>query len=236
NTLEHQPQKVAAMEGVWHTEKGAPLLLFAIPDEAERTNHFEIGIPNLASLILTHELDGEIKGLNEFESNHPPVKPIFFGFRIMVGLGLLMIAITWIGAWLLFKHRKLNNQQNPNANVDQLPKLYLNTLLVMTFSGWVATLAGWYVTEIGRQPWLVTGILTTKEAATTIPSDNVAISLTLYLITYAVLMVAYIRTLKIMAKRAITVEEFETAEPNPQGNLTGTGSMADTDNLIQGAK
>ena len=91
NTLEHQPQKVAAMEGVWETEQGAPLLLFAIPDEESRTNHFEIGIPRAASLILTHSLDGEIKGLNEFKGEHPPVAPVFYSFRIMVGMGMLML-------------------------------------------------------------------------------------------------------------------------------------------------
>ena len=151
NTFEHQPQKVAAMEGVWQTEEGAPLLLFAIPDEEQRTNHFEIGIPKLASLILTHEVNGEIKGLNEFEGDHPPVKPIFFGFRIMVGIGVLMILVAWFGCYQLFKRKVLS-------------KGLLKVMVGMTFSGWIATLAGWYVTEIGRQPWLVTGVLTTQRS------------------------------------------------------------------------
>ncbi|MBF4323523.1 cytochrome ubiquinol oxidase subunit I, partial [Vibrio anguillarum] len=93
NTLKHQPAKIAAMEGVWDTEQGASLLLFAWPDEATRSNHFELGIPKLASLILTHDLDGEIVGLNQFAPDHPPVKPLFFGFRIMVGIGVLMLLV-----------------------------------------------------------------------------------------------------------------------------------------------
>ena len=195
NTLEHQPQKIAAMEGIWHTEKGAPLLLFALPDEEQKTNHFEVAIPRLASLILTHDLDGEIKGLNEFEGNHPPVAPVFFAFRIMVGLGMLMFAISWFSRFVLWRK-------------EELPPWLLKSLVVMSFSGWVATLAGWYVTEIGRQPWLVTGILTVKDAATDIAPENVGITLTLYLILYVVIMVAYLHTIFTMAGRAIEIEEI----------------------------
>jgi cytochrome d ubiquinol oxidase subunit I len=199
NTLEHQPQKIAAMEGVWHTEKGAPLLLFALPDEKERTNHFELAIPKMASFILTHDLNGEIKGLNEFEGNHPPVAPVFFAFRIMVGLGMLMLAISWFGRFELWRK-------------NQLPPWLLKALVVMSFSGWVATLAGWYVTEIGRQPWLVTGILTIKEAATDIAPENVGLTLIMYLILYVVIMVAYLHTIFTMAGRAIEIEEISDDE------------------------
>src|SRR6185295_952624 len=96
NTLEHQPQKIAAMEAVWDTERGAPLLLFAWPDEKERTNHAAIGIPRGASLILRHHADAEVKGLNDFKGAHPPVAPLFFGFRLMVGIGVLMLATSWL--------------------------------------------------------------------------------------------------------------------------------------------
>ena len=106
NTLKHQPQKVAAMEGLWETTKGAPLLLFAIPDEESRENHFEIPVPYGASFILTHKLDGEIKGLNEFEGEHPPVAPVFYGFRVMVGVGMLMLAVSWIGSFYLSLHNR----------------------------------------------------------------------------------------------------------------------------------
>ena len=199
NTLEHQPQKIAAMEGIWHTEKGAPLLLFAIPDEENKTNHFELAIPKMASFILTHDFDGEIKGLNEFEDNHPPVAPLFFAFRIMVSIGMLMLLISWLSRILLWRN-------------NTLAPWLLKILVVMSFSGWFATIAGWYVTEIGRQPWLVTGILSVKDAATDIAPGNVALSLSLYLILYAVLMTAYLHTVFTMAKRAIEIEEITDDE------------------------
>ncbi|MCG3747421.1 cytochrome ubiquinol oxidase subunit I [Vibrio cincinnatiensis] len=200
NTLEHQPEKIAAMEGAWETEKGAPLLLFAWPDEATRSNHFEIGIPKLASLILTHELDGEIVGLNAFAPDHPPVKPLFFGFRIMVGMGILMLMVSWYGAWRYIRRRSL-------------PKPYLYGVVAMTFSGWIATLAGWYVTEIGRQPWLVNGVLRTSDAVTTVASSSVAFSLTLYLVVYAVLLVAYIHTLFYLARQFSDAEAIAVNPP-----------------------
>ncbi|KID55898.1 cytochrome D ubiquinol oxidase subunit I [Pseudoalteromonas luteoviolacea] len=200
NTFKHQPQKVAAMEGVWETEKGAPLLLFAVPDETNRTNHFELAIPNLASLILTHELDGEIKGLNEFKDAHPPVKPVFYGFRVMVGLGLLMILVTVITRVTLFKHK-------------ELPIWQLKLLVAMTFSGWVATLAGWYVTEIGRQPYMVQGLVRIDELVTKVPSEHVLYTLIGYLSVYAILLTAYIKTLFYTADKAVEVEEYELNPP-----------------------
>ncbi|MCH9692094.1 MAG: cytochrome ubiquinol oxidase subunit I [Gammaproteobacteria bacterium] len=207
NTLQHQPQKIAAMEGIWHTEKGAPLLLFAIPDEQQKTNHFPIALPKMASLILTHELEGEIKGLNAFKDNHPPVKPLFFAFRIMVGTGLLMLLVAWVGCYQL---RKANEP----------PRWLLKLLVAMTFSGWLATLAGWYVTEIGRQPWLVSGILKTADAVTSVAATHVGLSLLLYLSVYGLLMWAYIHTLKVMALKSVSVEEFETTPPAAGANLT----------------
>ncbi|ELC9555399.1 cytochrome ubiquinol oxidase subunit I [Vibrio alginolyticus] len=194
NTLEHQPAKIAAMEGVWETEQGAPLLLFAMPNEETRSNDFEVGIPKLASLILTHDLDGEIQGLNEFAPDHPPVKPLFFGFRVMVGVGVLMLLVSWYGGVTL-------------ARKKALPKPYLYTVLAMTFSGWIATLAGWYVTEIGRQPWLVSGVLRTSEAVTTVASSSVMTSLIMYLAIYAALLVAYIHTLFYLARKDIAAHE-----------------------------
>jgi cytochrome d ubiquinol oxidase subunit I len=199
NTLEHQPQKIAAMEGIWHTEKGAPLLLFAIPDEKQKTNHFELAIPKMASFILTHDFEGEIKGLNEFEGNHPPVAPVFFAFRIMVGIGMLMLLISWVSRIQLLRNKPL-------------PPWLLKALVAMSFSGWIATLAGWYVTEIGRQPWLVTGILTVEDAATDIGAGNVALSLAMYLTLYVVIMAAYLHTIFTMANRAVEIEEITDEE------------------------
>jgi len=196
NTLHHQPAKIAAMESVWHTEKGAPLILFAVPDEKTQSNLFALEIPRGASLILGHDLNAEIKGLNEFPNAHPPVKPLFFGFRIMVGMGMLMLLVSWVAVWQYIRKKELS-------------PLMLKVFLGMTFSGWVATLAGWYVTEIGRQPYLVTGILKTADAVTQLPSHNVGTSLTLYLLLYAFLLTAYIRTLFVMARKAVLVDRPE---------------------------
>jgi cytochrome d ubiquinol oxidase subunit I len=187
NTLEHQPAKVAAMEGVWQDEKGAPALIFAIPNEETRSNDYAIGIPKLASLILTHELDGEIKGLDSFPNAHPPVAPVFWGFRVMVGVGMLMLAVSWWTAWRL--------RRNAAPTVWQA-----RALLAMTFSGWVATLAGWYVTEIGRQPWLVTGVLRTVDAISATPAPIIGISLTAYLLLYVALLAAYVSVLFYLAR------------------------------------
>ncbi len=191
NTLKHQPAKIAAIEGVWHDERGAPLLLFAWPDETERRNHFEIGVPKLASLILTHDVDGEIRGLDSFRDAHPPVAPLFWGFRVMVGTGVLMLLVSWFAAW------RLRGGRDPGVWATR-------ALVAMTFSGWVATLAGWYVTEIGRQPWLVYGVLRTADAASTVPAPMIGLSLTAYLMVYVLLLVAYVSVLFHLAKKAGT--------------------------------
>jgi cytochrome d ubiquinol oxidase subunit I len=95
NTLEHQPAKIAAIEGIWHTEKGAPLTLFGWPNEKEGRTDYAVQVPKLASLILAHDINAEIKGLNEFPNAHPPVAPVFWSFRVMVGMGMLMLAVSW---------------------------------------------------------------------------------------------------------------------------------------------
>ena len=187
NTLKHQPAKIAAMEGVWQDEKGAPALIFALPNEETRSNDYAIGIPKLASLILTHELDGEIKGLDSFIGEHPPVAPVFWGFRVMVGIGMLMLAVSWWAAWRLRRGGEPTTWQ-------------ARALLAMTFSGWVATLAGWYVTEIGRQPWLVTGVLRTGDAISATPAPIIGISLTAYLLLYVALLAAYVSVLFYLAR------------------------------------
>src|SRR5258706_1423157 len=189
NTLEHQPAKIAAMEGVWQTERGAPALAFAMPNEKTRSNDFAIGIPNLASLILTHKMDGEIKGLNEFIGKHPPVAPVFWAFRIMVGVGMLMLAVSWLSAWQLKRRGE--------------PARWLTMVLIgMTFAGWVATVAGWYVTEIGRQPYLVYGVLTTIEAASSVPSGMILSTFIMYLALYLTLATAYVSLVFYFARSA----------------------------------
>jgi cytochrome d ubiquinol oxidase subunit I len=193
NTRDHQPAKLAAMEALWETTEGAPLTLFALPDEEARENRMEVSIPKLGSLIITHDPNGKILGLNEFEGEHPPVAPVFWSFRVMVGVGMLMIAVASLGTYYLFRK-------------GQLPKWFLKVLLGMTFSGWVATLSGWYVTEIGRQPWLVYGVLKTKDAVADLPPSHVGLTLSAYLITYFILGIAYIYSLFYLARKAMTEE------------------------------
>lgn len=196
NTLHHQPAKIAAMEAIWHTEKNVPLVLFAIPDKETQSNKFAIEVPNMASIILTHSADGELKGLNEFPNAHPPVAPLFYGFRIMVGVGMLMLLVSWVGCWQIYRRKEVS-------------PLMLKVFVGMTFSGWIATLSGWYVTEIGRQPWLVTGVLKTADAVTSTPASNVGTSLAIYLTLYVVLLIAYIRTLFVMARKSVLVDRPE---------------------------
>jgi len=156
NTLAHQPAKLAAMEGIWHTEKGVGAVLFAIPDAETQSNHYEIAIPKLASLYLTHDINGEIKGVSAFGEDHPPVGPVFWAFRIMVGVGLLMLGVSW---WSV---RQLRGQAPPSTYLAK-------GLALMSFAGWFAVVPGWYVTEIGRQPWLVYGVLRTRTPRLTLP-------------------------------------------------------------------
>ena len=179
NTLEHQPAKLAAMEGIWEGGKGVPAVLIGIPDPKTRTNLYEVSIPKLASFYLTHDWDGEVKGLNDFGDKVPPVAPVFFAFRVMVGIGLLMLLTSWLGRWQLRGGR-------------ELPRWMAKGLVLMTFSGWIGVLSGWYVTEIGRQPYLVTGVLTTAEAVTKLPTGMVLSSLLAYLAVYVGLLLAYI--------------------------------------------
>ncbi len=178
NTLEHQPAKIAAIEALWHTERGAALVLFAIPNEETKTNDYAIELPYGASLILKHDKRGEVRGIESFGDDRPAVAPLFFGFRIMVGIGVLMLLVSWLGAWATRARR-------------EAPRWMLWMFAAFTFSGWVATLAGWIVTEVGRQPWLVTGVLRTRDAVGPASGAQLGASLTGYILTYAALFIAY---------------------------------------------
>jgi len=201
NTLEHQPAKIAAIEGVWHTEKGVALTLFGWPNEKERRTDYAVQVPKLASLILAHDADAELKGLDEFPDAHPPVAPVFWSFRVMVGMGLLMLGVSWSCAWTLWRRRTA-------AGANPFPRWQLRLLAAMTFSGWVSTLAGWYVTEIGRQPFLVYGILRTADLVADHPPQMVLGTLLAYLAVYAFLLAAYVLVLMYMAAHP--------AQPTPQ--------------------
>jgi len=186
NTLEHQPEKIAAIEAIWHGGKGVPLELFAIPNQKTHSNDYSIAIPKGASLILRHDPDGALEGLDAFGDDIPPVAPVFFAFRIMVGAGFAMLALAWLGAW--------KTRRGAAA-----PRWLLWTFAGATFIGWVATLAGWIVTEMGRQPWLVTGILRTRDALGAVPDAALGASLTGYVLTYGLMLLAYIVVLTHLA-------------------------------------
>jgi cytochrome d ubiquinol oxidase subunit I len=186
NTLEHQPAKIAGIEAIWHTERGVPLVLFAVPNEALRRNDYSIELPYGASLVLKHDAKAELKGIDAFEPDRPPVAPLFYGFRVMVGVGMLMLLASWWGSWA-------------TRGARAAPRWMLWAFAAFTFSGWIATLAGWIVTEMGRQPWLVTGILRTRDAVGPISGAQLGASLTGYILTYALMFIAYLIVLTHMA-------------------------------------
>jgi len=177
NTLKYQPAKIAALEAIWTTEKGVPLTLVGIPNEDARRTDFAIKVPRAGSLILAHDADAELKGLDAFEE-HPPVAPLFFAFRIMVGTGVLMLCLSWFGAFQIYRKKEFS-------------RAALWAFAAFTFSGWVAVLAGWIVTEMGRQPWLVTGLLRTAEAVGDVAGTKIGMSFTAYVITYAALLISF---------------------------------------------
>ncbi|OLO03370.1 cytochrome ubiquinol oxidase subunit I [Salinicola socius] len=180
NTLEHQPMKIAAMEGNWETQSNVPLLLFALPDRELQANRVEIGIPNGASLILRHDVDGVVPGLKEIPvEQQQPVWIVFYSFRVMVALGLLMIACAVTGL-VLRRGGKLYTQ-----------RWFLHVLQVMSISPFLAVTAGWFVTEIGRSPWLVYGVLSYADAVTpSLTGWMVLATLIGYVAVYAVIFCA----------------------------------------------
>ena len=175
NVREHQPAKLAAIEARWETERRVPLTLFAWPDEKAETNHYAVDVPYLGSLILTHSLDGEVKGLKDFPvDERPPVKPVFFAFRVMVGLGFSMLSLAVFGLLLWWRGRLFDS------------RWYLRAFALMLPSGFVCVLAGWYVTEIGRQPWTIYGLLRTRDSFSGVDLTSVIVSLSSFVVVYAV--------------------------------------------------
>ena len=175
NTLKYQPAKLAAIEGHWETnrDEGMPLYLFGLPDmEAEETK-YALGIPNLGSLIMTHTLDGEAKGLKEFAPEDRPNSTIvFWSFRVMVGMGLLMILLALLGLWI-----------GKSGRFYESPLLH-KFAVVMGPSGFIALLAGWFTTEVGRQPWVVYGVLRTKYALSPVSAEQVGLTLIIFVLVY----------------------------------------------------
>jgi cytochrome d ubiquinol oxidase subunit I len=228
NTKEYQPAKVAAMEGNWSdTDGNTPLILFALPDDEARENRFEIAIPNLASIILTHSADGPIPALDEFVAEdgtvlHPPVDKVFWSFRVMVGTGMAMLLLSWGSVAFLWRRRPCPETGDERRFlIRYLPKPLLWALVPMTFAGWVATLAGWYTTEIGRQPWLVNGVMSTAEAVADVPAPMVLSTLLGYLAIYAALLFAYVSVIVYLAVKA--------RHDDPLDNLTPASGEAVVD-------
>ena len=177
NTLQHQPAKLAAIEAHWNRETRAPLALFAIPDQKAETNHFAIEVPLAGSLILTHDVNGEVPGLKDFPArDRAPVAIPFFAFRIMVGVGLLMLALVLAGIWLRFRKQLYDRPW------------FLRALMWASPLGFIAVIAGWTTTEVGRQPWSVYGVMRTAASVTpSLTGTDVLISLAGYIAAYCIM-------------------------------------------------
>lgn len=190
NVREHQPLKVAAMEGLWDTSRGAPMLLFAIPDSKREENRFELKLPHVASLILTHDWNGEVQGLKSVSPDErPPVGIVFWSFRVMVGIGMAMLLTVAFGAWLA-RRGKLDAHRG-----------FLRLATLMTPAGFIATLAGWYVAEVGRQPWVVHGLLHTRDAVSELVPLQVEHTLLMFGATYSALFAVFLFYLLRLIKR-----------------------------------
>ena len=211
NTLEYQPAKIAAIEAVWETESGAALTLFGFPDEEEKATHMAIKIPKMASLILKHELDAELQGISDFEGEHPPVAIVFWSFRVMVGIGSLMLLVSWWAAWVMLRGKDLG-------------KPLLIIMSWMSFSGWIAVLAGWYVTEIGRQPWIIYGAVKTSEVVADHPPGIVLGTLISYALIYIFLLFSYIGAIMYLATKPARTIVMLQEYPDDSHKFTGGSS------------
>ncbi|MBX9873760.1 MAG: cytochrome ubiquinol oxidase subunit I [Beijerinckiaceae bacterium] len=227
DTAKYQPAKLAAIEAHWDSSKPAPLVLFAWPDEEKGVNRFEIAIPGLASLLTHGSMDALFPSLNDFAmQDRPPVNIPFFGFRIMVGIGVFMIAFGWLGAWLWWRGRVFEERR---------------WLWVAQYTwpfGFVAILAGWFVTEVGRQPWIATGVLRSKDAISPITTGQVAISLALFVCVYCVVFSAGVLLINRLIDKgpdAITLQDPPEqpsqrplkAAQAPASDLFGDGNPGD---------
>ena len=220
NTLEHQPIKIAAMEGHWDGTKPGKLVLFGWPDEKTESNLFEIAIPHAGSLILTHSFDGLYPGLKSVpRSERPPVVPVFFAFRIMVGVGVLLICFGWVGAWLWWRD-KLDTT-----------RWYLWPVAHAWWLGFVAVLAGWVVTESGRQPWVAYGILRTANAISPVPAASIATTLALFVIVYGIVFtmgIYFINRLIAKGPEGAAVEPPDIRAQSPISSAQEAGRAAVT--------
>ena len=198
NTKEYQPVKIAAMEGLWDTTKGAPLVLFAIPDEELQTNKYVVEIPKLASFVLTNDFNGEVKGLNDFKTDErPPLLAVFFAFRVMVGLGMLFLLIALLSILLRIRKTLYTNH------------LFHRLCVFATPLGLVATISGWWVTEIGRQPWLIYGVLKTKDSISPVNPELIFTTLIMFITVYFLLLISFLYYASRLVKKGYDIDKNE---------------------------
>ena len=219
NTTRYQPMKIAAIEARWQTGRGVPLTLFALPDQKAATNLWPVDVPHLGSVILTHSWNGEVKGLTEVPPRDRPYVPIvFFAFRAMVGIGSLLLILAILGAYLRW-HRRLF-----------IRKWFLTALVLASPLGFVATIAGWVVTEAGRQPYVVYGIVRTANAVSHLPAVSVGITFILFIAIYMLLMAGF---LWFLIQTVIRGPETADTEGPPR---SARGRMRVTPELLRGGQ
>jgi cytochrome d ubiquinol oxidase subunit I len=205
NTLEHQPAKIAAMEGHWRDEGPASLVLFAWPDERTETNRAEIAVPKLASLILRHDADARIPALADFpRDERPPVAPVFFAFRAMVVIGMFLIGLGAVAMALWWRRRLFTTCW------------FLRIAGFAWPLGFIAILAGWVTTESGRQPYIAHGILRTADAISPVGAGTVAASLASFIVVYCVVFSIGIYYIRKLIRRGPQGAALHTP-PGPEG-------------------
>jgi cytochrome d ubiquinol oxidase subunit I len=218
--LKYQPTKLAAIEGNWERQANMPLRLFAIPDEAAETNRYEIGIPSLGSWVLTHAFHGVVPGLKDVpRDERPPVIPVFFSFRVMVGIGFAMLGLSLWSLYLRWKGRLYTD------------RWFLRAAMAMTPAGFGAVLCGWFTAEIGRQPYVVYGQLRTADAVSPVATGAVTASVLAFFLVYAfVFGFGSYYLAKLLRKGPEPVEAFRPDDPTktvrrplsvPDENLQG---------------
>jgi cytochrome bd ubiquinol oxidase subunit I len=217
NTRRYQPMKIEAIEARWQTGRGVPLTLFAPPDQKATTNLYAVDIPHLGSLILTHSWNGEVKGLDEVSPRDRPYVPIvFFAFRAMVGIGSLLLVFAMLGAYLRWRRHLFTT------------KWFLLALVLISPLGFVATIAGWVVTEAGRQPYVVYGVVRTANAASHLAAVSVGTTFLLFIVVYLFLMAGF---LWFLIQTIIRGPETAEIEEPPRA---GRGRMRVTPELLKG--
>ncbi|MGF7007660.1 cytochrome ubiquinol oxidase subunit I [Aminobacter sp. BE322] len=206
NTLKYQPAKIAAIEGHWENKpgEGVPLILFGWPDMKNETTRFALEVPNLGSLILTRKWDGQFPGLKEFApEDRPNSTVVFWSFRVMVGLGMLMLLLGVWGAWLRWRSRMYE------------ARFFLRFAIWMGPAGLIAILAGWYTTEIGRQPWIVYGVMRTADAVSNQSALSMSVTLIVFIVVYFIVFGTGVRyMLKLVGKGP---EDHEQESPDDTG-------------------